>query len=207
MTIVALMISAMLLIGPTGSGKTPFGQLLEDEGIDGRRFLHFDFGLHLRRAAEGCSPLSADETAFVRETLAANALLEDEHFPIAEKILQGFLAKHEPAGDDWLVLNGLPRHPSQARRVDAIVNVQAVAHLVCSPETVFARIRTNAGGDRDERRDDSAEEVRNKLAIFVARTEPLIDHYRLAGCDIYELPVGPATSADETRSILAQHMI
>jgi adenylate kinase family enzyme len=39
---------AILLLGPTGSGKTPLGQVLERRGLWGHRCSHFDFGDNLR---------------------------------------------------------------------------------------------------------------------------------------------------------------
>ncbi len=42
---------AILLLGPTGSGKTPLGQALEKKGLAGRRCVHFDFGANLREIA------------------------------------------------------------------------------------------------------------------------------------------------------------
>ena len=196
---------AMLLIGPTGSGKTPLGEAIEAGGVDGLRCVHFDFGLHLRRAADGgAGLLGDDEAAFVREMLEANRLLEDEHFHIAEKLLRAFLADRCVASGDLVILNGLPRHVEQARRVDSIVNVRAVAHLARTDETVLRRIRSNAGGDRGGRRDDSIEGVRNKLAIFAARTAPLIDHYRMRGADVYELPITAATSAQDALVMLVR---
>ena len=42
---------ALLLIGPTGSGKTPLGELLERSGLWGRPCRHFDFGERMRRIA------------------------------------------------------------------------------------------------------------------------------------------------------------
>jgi|GEM_PF-132153 len=41
----------IVLLGPTGSGKTPLGQLMVERGIWGRRCVHFDFGNLLRRIA------------------------------------------------------------------------------------------------------------------------------------------------------------
>ena len=41
--------SAILLLGPTGSGKTPLGELMERRGFGGRRCRHFDLGDRLRR--------------------------------------------------------------------------------------------------------------------------------------------------------------
>jgi adenylate kinase family enzyme len=40
---------AMLLLGPTGSGKTPLGRQIERRGLGGQMFVHFDFGENLRR--------------------------------------------------------------------------------------------------------------------------------------------------------------
>ena len=40
---------ALLLVGPTGSGKTPLGNWLEQNGLRGVRAHHFDFGTNLRR--------------------------------------------------------------------------------------------------------------------------------------------------------------
>ena len=87
--------SAVLLIGPTGAGKTPLGQLLEQRGLWGLPCLHFDFGRELRRAAgEDSGLLSEAERELVGRALRTGALLEDEHFPLARKILRQFLTLH-----------------------------------------------------------------------------------------------------------------
>ncbi|MCS7305155.1 MAG: nucleoside monophosphate kinase [Thermoguttaceae bacterium] len=46
--LVPALYKGILLLGPTGSGKTPLGQLLAHRGIWGRRCVHFDFGYWLR---------------------------------------------------------------------------------------------------------------------------------------------------------------
>ena len=183
---------AILLIGPTGSGKTPLGDVLEARGLCDTPCRHFDFGVHLRRAARGehaGGPLDRDEIEVVRSVLQAGRLLEDEHFTIARKLLEHFLA--ERSGDDeaLLVLNGLPRHVGQARQIDSVLLVRTLVHLDCTAETVLQRIGANAGGDRTGRSDDAAEAVRDRLARFTARTEPLIDHYRRWGATVRTIPV------------------
>ncbi len=35
---------AILFLGPTGSGKTPYGELIEWQGLGGRKCAHFYFG-------------------------------------------------------------------------------------------------------------------------------------------------------------------
>jgi adenylate kinase family enzyme len=178
---------AILLIGPTGSGKTPLGAYAETAGFHGRRCVHFDFGHQLRLAAAGEPPengLDDDATAHIREVLATGALLENEAFAIAESILRRFIERHAPAPDDIIVLNGLPRHIGQAQRIARLLRVIRVVHLQCPPEVVFARIRHNSGGDRTGRCDDAPAAIRRKLAIFEERTAPLLEHYRRQGVDI-----------------------
>jgi len=196
----------MLLIGPTGSGKTPLGRMLEARGYRGRRCVHFDFGESLRRAAEEENTDILDEESgeFVRDLLRTGALLEDEHFHIAATILRRFLADRSGgvAGKALVVLNGLPRHVGQARDVDWIVKVVRVIDLTCSAGTVRERIRSNAGGDRLGRTDDDIGAVRAKLAIYTARTAALIEHYQRRGAEIRTVPVGPATTAENLWNVL-----
>ena len=183
---------ALLLLGPTGSGKTPLGEWLEANGLGGRRCCHLDFGLHLRRIAAGAEvpeTLFAGDVAFIDALLDEGALLEDEHFPVAEAILRSFIADCQPDPADLLVLNGLPRHAGQADDVADIVEVAAVIELVCTPERVHARIQANAGGDRTHRVDDSPDAVRRKLATYAQRTRPLVEHYRRLGTPVLALDV------------------
>jgi len=186
----------MLLLGPTGSGKTPLGQLLASRGLGGRRCVHFDFGDRLRAVATGDlrpDGLTDRDVAFVRRLLDEGALLEDEHFHIAEAILRDFMA----GADSMIVLNGLPRHEGQAAGIERFIEVAEVIRLICSAEVVLERIAADTGGDRAARTDDDLGAVRRKLEIFAARSAPLIDHYRRAGAAIREVAVGPADTADD----------
>lgn len=195
----------IVLIGPTGSGKTPLGEALEARGFRGKKCFHFDFGANLRRAAAGELPagtLNREEIGFVEDVLRSGALLEDEQFHIARKVLECFLAGRILSDDDIIVLNGLPRHVGQAREVDSIIKIDMVIQLVCTPETVFERIRTNIGTDRIGRNDDSIKAVRSKLDVFIARTAPLIDHYRRLDVSVRAIGVTPASSAADMWEIL-----
>ncbi len=189
---------AILLLGPTGAGKTPLGKIIEQRGLWQTRCVHFDFGANLRDLVYRNQPsetIGRQDIDFLREVLDSGALLEDEHFPIAERILKSFLAARAADRQTYIVLNGLPRHVGQARAVDSILDVRAVVHLVCSSETVIERIRTNVGGDRSGRVDDDLQAVRNKLAIFNRRTATLLEHYDRQGARIVTLDV---TTADLT---------
>jgi adenylate kinase len=191
---------AWLLIGPTGSGKTPLGELLERAGWKGRRCVHFDFGAELRRAGarpEEIPELSAAERDVVRDVLSRGVLLEERHFPIAGLIFRRFLREKNAAGSDLLVLNGWPRHLGQARDLEKTAAVARVVVLAATPATIRERIRTDAAGDRAEREDDSPADIEGKFALYAERTEPLAGYYAAGGVPITTLGVGPSTSAGD----------
>ena len=191
---------AILLVGPTGSGKTPFGAFCEENGIHRRPCIHFDFGAELRRIA-ACTDMapgfSCDDLTFIRQVLTEGRLLENEHFHIAKKIIHLFLQEKHRSADSFILLNGLPRHIGQARDMEAIVDVREVICLACRPEVVYDRIRRNTGGDRIGRTDDALNAIQNKLAVFQDRTVPLLEHYRNKGAKITDITIdSDHTAAD-----------
>ena len=195
---------AIVIIGPTGSGKSPLGDLLAGDGLWKRRCVHFDFGAALRKIAAGefAGDFTADEVRFVHNVLKTGALLEDKDFHIALRALKAELADKD-AGEDCIVaLNGLPRHTGQARDLQAIVNVTTVIVLDCNAETVLQRIASNAGGDRTDRRDDDTDAISRKLAIFAERTTPLADFYRNAGSRIHTAQITQTTTPQDLVSAL-----
>ena len=196
-------VKSMLLIGPTGVGKTPFGDYLEERGLGGKRCFHFDFGHQLRSAARHDGPaaeFTRGEYEFIRKVLDEGLLLEDEHFHIAEKVMDVFLHRSGFGGDDILVLNGLPRHAGQALDMGRKVNITCLAVLDCDAEDIYTRIRDNTGGDRLGRADDGIEMVRRKLDIFHQRTAPLIRYYEAAGRGIFRLKVTHSSTAGDLYS-------
>ncbi len=196
-------VGAILLIGPTGVGKTPFGSCLERNGFRGRRCLHFDFGQELRSVAGQEFPpegFSSHEQTFIRDVLEKGLLLENEYFPVAEKVVDSFLRRKGFCRSDILVLNGLPRHEDQAKDIDRKMEVRGLVVLECEAEDIFERIRHNTGGDRMGRSDDGVEMIRKKLAIFHTRTAPLISHYTKAGGGVFRLKVSFFSTAEELYS-------
>jgi adenylate kinase family enzyme len=193
-------IDAILLLGPTGAGKSPLGDLLARNGLLNRRCRHLDFGHELRSAVSDrkqSAAYSAEELAFMHGVLEHGLLLENEHFSLAEKIITLFLNRTGFSQKDILVLNGIPRHEGQAKDMGRIAAVHALIVLDCSAEEIRSRIVYNVGGDRAERSDDRLELIEKKLNIFRERTAPLIEHYRQQGRILYRIAVtGAMTPAD-----------
>jgi adenylate kinase len=192
---------ALLLLGPTGAGKSPLGAEIEHRGLFGRRAVHLDFGALLRSIAAGPKVpfgLTAEEIAAVRSSLASGALFEDRDLPMIVRIVGGFVADRAFAAGDLLVLNGLPRHPRQAEGLAGLVRVESVIVLDAGADVIRERMRLDPDGDRSGRSDGSPEAVTRRLADYRSRTLPLADHFRRLGVPVRVIRVTAATTAGET---------
>jgi adenylate kinase len=200
-------LQAVLLLGPTGAGKTPLGEWLEGNGLWGRRCHHFDFGADLRAlAAAGPDASFAEhEIHFLRRVLAEGVLLENESFYLAAKLLHAFVARRGIQAAHWLVLNGLPRHTGQARALEEHLRVCAVIQLECDARTVGERLRRDPAGDRALRSDDHHELVTRKLAVYDERTRPLVEFYRQRGTRRIVIPVEADTLPQDIGRQLEEH--
>lgn len=191
---------AVLLVGPTGSGKTPAGDCLAGRGVGGRVCRHFDFGARFRAASECVIPpfpLDASDIAVIRESMRTGALLTDAQFHVAHRILSAFVQKECSSDADIVLLNGMPRHEGQARGIEDVVAVKCVIELSCSVETVMQRIRLNSGGDRAGRADDMPELVERKLGIYEMQTRPLVKYYQEKGVPVLTVPVTVVSTAGD----------
>jgi adenylate kinase len=185
-------IDAILLLGPTGVGKSPLGASLARHGLFGRHCRHLDFGLELRLAVSyrECSiAYSKNELNFIQGVLERGLLLENEHFSLAEKIISLFLNRTGFSQKDILILNGIPRHAGQAKDMEKIADVHALIVLDCTADDVHNRIKYNVGGDRTDRIDDNKELVKKKIELFRERTAPLIGYYEQSGRRIFRICV------------------
>jgi len=196
---------ALLLIGPTGSGKSPLGNLLEKE----MGWAHFDFGHRLRMISyrENAHGLGEEDVDFIRDLLEEHALFPDDRFDIVENILTFFLNDRKSA--PGVILNGLPRHTGQAEAIAPILDIRYLAVLDCRPEDIAERIIRRKSGltnDHADRSDDTPSAIRKKMELFNNRTKPLIDFYRSIGVEIITLPVETDTREDELVEIIQKHL-
>ncbi|GAB6165808.1 hypothetical protein JCM19992_18080 [Thermostilla marina] len=202
-----MMLHGLLLLGPTGSGKTPLGDLLEERGLHGLPCVHFDFGANLRAVAalpKGDEWVTEEDIGFVRLVLTEGALLEDEHFPLALRLLRRFLTQRACPEQATIVFNGLPRHVGQAEGLAKHVTMDLVVELVCSADTVRERLRRNTGGDRATRLDDTPELVAKKLALYRQRTQPLLDWYKAKNVPVRSIHVSVEDGPEEVYRRFAQ---
>ena len=192
------------LLRRRGQTMLPLGQALETGGIAGRRCCHLDFGQALRdlwEAGAGADWTNRDVNR-VGELLHKGRLLEPDTFYIAQRIINAFLDRRKVGPEAWVILNGLPRHTSQAEAVDALFAIRYVIVLDCTPAVVAARIRLDSGGDRTGRNDDDKAAISRKLKIFRDRTLPLVNHYEIRGVSVVRVPVQVNTRSGEMAAIV-----
>ena len=193
-------VDSILLIGPTGVGKSPLGDAIADRSLFNRKCHHLDFGAELRAAVSDenrSAAYTSMELDFIHGVLERGLLLENKHFSLAKKIISLFLDRVDFSQRNVLVLNGVPRHTGQAQDIATIADIHALIVLECSAENVFCRIRDNVGGDRIARVDDSKELIEKKLMIYHERTAPLIEHYSRKGSFVYRIEISGMTAADQ----------
>jgi len=198
---------ATLLVGPTGSGKTPLGDYIARYGFLGNIYHHFDFGENLRNIAESNTQnelFPIDEIRFIKAVLSEGLLLEDDKFYLAAKILKNFININLTNTTDHILLNGLPRHLGQAEDVSSVIQITSVINLHCSAQTVLSRINNNYGGDRGDRIDDQLSLVNKKLEIYNSRTEPLISYYKNKNCPVYSFEVCDSTKPSDFVELYAK---
>jgi adenylate kinase family enzyme len=192
-------VTAALVAGPTGSGKTPFGKYLEQKGIWGRCCRHFDFGAQLR-GIEACridAGLTEKEVLAVKDSLEKGTVFEPENYGIAEKLLRHFMQESGFTPNCLLILNGFPRDSKQADFIARLIEIRSVVELATTAETARKRIRLNSGGDRSGRKDDDMALVSRKIRDYDQRSQRLIQHLSRQGADIYRIPVTVRSKPDD----------
>jgi len=81
------------------------------------------------------------------------------------------------AGEDTLVLDGIPRNVNQCRILDNDIRVVRIIHLVSfDAEAMVARLKKRA--QLEGRKDDADEAViRHRLDVYRRQTAPVLEYY------------------------------
>jgi adenylate kinase len=180
----------LLLIGPPGSGKGTQGQLLSDRfGLT-----HIAAGDLLRAEVEAGTPIGKEAADYIdRGELVPDQLIIDLLMPVVIDAVSG----------PGYVLDGFPRSVGQAQVArgmaeEAGATPDAVIYLEASRDELVRRILERA--KIEERTDDNAEVIHNRLQVFDEATRPLVDYYRGRGL-LY------VVNADQPEEAVAENIL
>lgn len=161
---------ALLLFGAPGSGKGTQGRLLG--ATPG--FFHCACG-DVFRALDIRSPLGR---AFMDHSTRGELVPDELTVGLWRKRLDDHVALSAFRPDrQWLVLDGIPRNRSQARMMEAFIDVSLVLHLCCEdPFLLEQRLGRRAAEDR--RPDDAdVDVVRRRMAVFESESLGILECY------------------------------
>jgi adenylate kinase len=151
-------VKRIVMLGPPASGKGTQGErLAEHLGVP-----HVSTGELLRESIERGDPLG------VKDTVGRGERVPDD---VIEELLR-------PALADGFVLDGYPRSPRQAERLDRLLDdrgVDAVVELEVDDTTLAARMGLRA--KEEHRADDRPEVFVRRLEAYRRDTPPIREHY------------------------------
>jgi len=187
----------LILIGPPGSGKGTQAELLREKN----GFVHYSTGEVFRDHIARRTPVGLD----VEEYVTSGRLVPDE---VVLQVVNAFVAEH--AGKPTL-FDGFPRTIPQAKGLDKVLAEYRVivdmAVLVDLPDdevvkrltarrqcrkcskiynlsfkpSKVAGVCDDCGGELYQRKDDSEETIRDRLAVYHQQTEPVLLYYSEQG--------------------------
>ena len=161
-----------ILFGPPGAGKgTQAGAMVEKFNLR-----HLSTGALLREEIAAGTPLG----------LQAKSLIDQGNL-VPDEVVEGMIEAQFRAaeGIDGFLLDGFPRTVAQAEALGAMLSrcgesLTGVISIMIPDEMIFDRIRHRA--EIEGRADDASDEiVRNRIATYHAKTEPLIGYYSARG--------------------------
>lgn len=188
----------IVLLGAPGSGKgTQAQRLMAEHGA-----VQLSTGDLLREAVAAGTPLGKQ----AKIAMDAGELVSDD---IVLGMIRDRLSRDDAAGG--FVLDGFPRNLAQARALegmlasigrplDAVLLIDVdfdillkrltgrracsltgkLLNIYFSPKAELEAC-TSAGGQLIQRVDDNEETISNRLKVYRAQTEPLVEYYRQAG--------------------------
>ena len=161
-----------ILFGPPGAGKGTQAALM----VEKFNLLHISTGDLLRREIKAGTELGRQAAALIEK----GNLVPDE---VVEGMILSELEAHPHV--KGFIYDGFPRTVAQAEVLDRMLTargeaVTGVISVMIDDAMVLERIRHRAL--LENRKDDADEEIiRNRIANYHAKTEPVIGFYRAQG--------------------------
>ena len=161
----------IVFLGPPGSGKGTQAKLLAKRlGVPA-----VSTGDILREAVKRESPLGRR----AKEIMEAGELVPDD-------VVIGLIRERVAAPDAaaGFILDGFPRTIAQAEALDRLLEesgtpLDAVLNLEVPEASLTERLLGRAG--QEGRSDDRPETIRERLRVYLEKTEPLVSFYEKAG--------------------------
>ena len=105
---------------------------------------------------------------------------------------------------DTLLLDGIPRNPTQAKLLDDRLNVVGLLNLFCKDLDIMVQT-LQARALRQNRLDDAnLDTIRNRLEIYEAETRPVLNHYGDSLVPTIDSPQTPVRVLRDVREVLAK---
>lgn len=161
----------MLIMGAPGAGKgTQASAVAERHGVPA-----ISTGDMFRANIKEGTELGRK----VKAIMDAGDLVPDE---LTDAIVVDRL--NQPDAAEGFLLDGYPRNMHQVEALDSYLSehgesLDVVISLDVDPELLTQRLLKRA--EIEGRSDDNEETIRNRMKVYTAQTEPLLDHYRKAG--------------------------
>lgn len=201
----------LMFVGPPGAGKgTQAVRIAARYGIP-----HISTGDMLREEIKNGTPLGQQAKAYIE----AGELVPDD-------VIIGMVKERisRPDAKDGFLLDGFPRTREQAEALDRFTSLDVVIninvpddkliHRICGRrvcrdcgatyhESMLENLKQcpKCGGELYVRDDDKEEIVRQRIAVYKQKTQPLIEYYTKKG--LLEDVVGSGGIDDITEAIVA----
>ena len=201
----------LMFVGPPGAGKgTQAVRIAARYGIP-----HISTGDMLREEMKNGTPLGQQAKAYIE----AGELVPDD-------VIIGMVRERisRPDAKDGFLLDGFPRTREQAEALDEFTSLDVVIninvpddkliHRICGRrvcrecgatyhESMLENLKQcpRCGGELYVRDDDKEEIVRQRIAVYKQKTQPLIEYYTKKG--LLEDVVGSGGIDDITEAIVA----
>lgn len=175
----------VLIIGAPGVGKgTQSKKLSNDDSFKSKDkkntsgLVHLSTGELLRKEMESESELGK----FITDTMNSGKYVSDE---IASQTVMNFILSHDPYTTDGFVFDGYPRTLKQCDFLDSLLakyheKLNVVIHIKVEGKVLVKRLLER--GKTSGRPEDADKAVIiERLKVYAAQTEPIIEHYKLKG--------------------------